>query len=459
MALNKEKTVFFCGIGGSGMMPLALIMLKKGFRVAGSDRGYDQGLSPEKFNNLTQMGVCLHPQDGSGLNNDVGVLVVSSAIEPSIPDVKISIEKGISIRKRADVLSEVFHLSNCSIGVSGTSGKSTVTGMIATILQECDFNPSMMNGGRVANLEDDGHTPVGNYLVGGGDSFVSEMDESDGTIDLFSPDIAVINNIALDHTSLDILENHFNQFIARSQKAVVANADNKRVMSLDLPENCMRFSLNEQNAQYFGYDLNPTPRGISFHIKGKIVRLSVPGEHNVYNALAALCVADNMGIAVDSAIAGLEKFTGIHRRLQFLGCTQNNVTIIDDFAHNPDKLAASLQTLKNFEGRLVILFQPHGFAPLQLMGKEMAQVFGRFLGKDDVLCIPEVYYAGGTVDRSVTSKDFVEMIKHEGVRHASWFETRLSIKPYIDDILRSGDRLVVMGARDDTLTDFAKSFL
>ncbi len=454
MPLDKDKSIFFCGLGGSGMMPLALILLARGFDVHGSDRAYDQNQTPEKFKKLQNLGIRLMPQDGSGLTKDTGVLVVSSAIEESVPDVKSAREYRILIRKRSDVLSELFHLSNCSIGVSGTSGKTTTTGMLSTILQECNLIPTMMNGGRVKNFEEKKHTSMGSLLVGGANYFVSEMDESDGSIDLFTPDIAVLNNIELDHVSLDQLKSHFQNFINRAQRGCVLNLDNDNVRDLIPPSHSVTYGIEHEGTTLAATDLRPRPDGINFQVNGRPVCLKVPGRHNVSNALAALSVAHILNLDQDKSIRALEHFTGIKRRLETIGITESGVIIIDDFAHNPDKISASLATLKEFDGRLIVMFQPHGFAPLRLMGQEMADVFNDYLGEEDILCVPEVYYAGGTVDRSVTSKDFVEMI-----HNAQWFSTREESGIFIKDTMHSGDRVVIMGARDDSLTVFAEAFL
>lgn len=457
MVLDKSKAYFFCGIGGSGMMPLALILLNRGYTVAGSDRAYDQGQSADKFEYLKSVGVDLFSQNGDGIGKST-VLIVSSAIESSIPDVQKAQEHDCLILKRADLLLELFDLSDCSVGVSGTSGKTTVTGMIATVLDGLDFNPTVMNGGRVKNLEDKPDVHMGSLLVGDGKYFLSEMDESDGSIDLFSPHISVLNNIELDHTSLDQLKNHFQNFIDRAKTGCVLNLDNDNVVSLDFPKNSLTYGIDNEKADLNAYDLSPMHDGIIFKVMNKNVRLKVPGAHNVSNALAALGTLKIMGVELERSIPALEKFTGIKRRLETLGCTPENITVIDDFGHNPDKIAASLRTLKEFDGRLIVMFQPHGFAPLRMLGKEMAEVFGEHLGEEDVLCIPEVFYAGGTVDRSVTGQDFVEMIRTYGVK-VHYFESREMITPFINNEVRSGDRIIVMGARDDTLTDFGMQFL
>ncbi len=459
MNIDKTKPIFFCGVGGSGMMPLALILRSKGYTVYGSDRDNDKNPNGSKFELLNDCGVKIFPQDGSGMDEQVGCLVVSSAIEDSIPDVAKAKSCEVLIRKRADILSELFHASDCSIGVVGTSGKTTVTGMIATILDGLNLNPTVVNGGRVKNLEENSKNMFGSLLVGSNDYFVSEVDESDGSIDLFSADIAVLNNIALDHTSIEKLIEYFQSFIDRSNKSCILNMDNNFVSELKITKPTITYGIDYKlDVDLRASDLKPTSYGVDFMVNDLPVKLKVPGKHNVSNALAALSVAKFLDIDLEKAIKSLETFSGIKRRLETIGTTKTNITVIDDFGHNPDKISASLSALKEFDGRLIVMFQPHGFAPLRTMGKEMAQSFGDNLSANDIVCIPEVYYAGGTVDRSVTSKDFVEMIKNNGCS-ASWFESRDTVETFIKSEMRDGDRIVIMGARDDSLTLFAKSFL
>ena len=187
------------------------------------------------------------------------------------------------------------------------------------------------------------------------------------------------------------------------------------------------------------------------------VHLKVPGEHNVMNALAAIAAASAAGIPLKESAKALQAFSGIHRRLEVIG-TLNNITVIDDFAHNPDKISASLKTLKEFDGRLVVMFQPHGFGPLKLMGKEIIDAFAEHFDKNDVILMPEVYYSGGTADRSVTSKDIIKSMTGKKL-NAHWFEDRDKILPFIKSEAKAGDRIVVMGARDDTLHTFARDIM
>ncbi len=187
------------------------------------------------------------------------------------------------------------------------------------------------------------------------------------------------------------------------------------------------------------------------------VRLPVPGRHNVANALSALGAARACGVPLGEAVSALEVFTGLRRRLEVAG-TVNGVTVIDDFAHNPDKIEATLATLHAFPGRLLVMFQPHGFGPLRLMKDAFVECFAANLHDGDVLIMPDPVYFGGTVDRSVSSGDIVEAVRARG-RSAWNLAERARCGDKLVELARPGDRIVVMGARDDTLSQFAAELL
>jgi len=460
-----SKSYFFCGIGGSGMAPLAAIMAAKGENVSGSDRAYDRGQSPEKFEKLQKAGITLFPQDGSGLSAATDTLIVSSAVEETIPDVKAALDQGIPIQKRAELLASLFNSYESGISIAGTSGKSTVTGMSAVMLAELDLDPTVMNGGAIRNFETmpEGGQSLPSMRIGTSDIFVTETDESDGSIALYEPAIAVVNNIALDHKPVEELTALFKSFIGRARHAVVLNFDDQalRDMTPYASAPVYSYAITDESADLTAHNIKYQSAGVRFTAKcdgqSHNVTLQVPGAHNVSNALAALSIARAMDIALQNAIPALEKFTGIARRLAVTGI-RAGITVIDDFAHNPDKISASLKTLKAFDGRLLVVYQPHGFGPLKLMGREIIESFAVHLTSGDQLLMPEVYYAGGTADRSVTSKDVIGWAKEKGI-DAHWFAMRDEILPYIKDHAREGDRIIVMGARDDTLTDFAYKIL
>src|ERR1700691_1131196 len=211
---------FCCGIGGSGMTPLALIIQARGGHVEGSDRALDQGRNAERFDFLRARGVLLHPQDGSGINRPGQILVTSAAVEESIPDVQPARRIGAVVTTRAKLLAQLFNGAALSVGIAGTSGKSTTVGMVGWILHCAGKSPTIMNGADMKNFVDPG-SPFVSARVGDGDIFVSEVDESDGSIALFKPAVAVVNNISLDHKPLEELRRLFRDFVAQAQTTVL----------------------------------------------------------------------------------------------------------------------------------------------------------------------------------------------------------------------------------------------
>jgi UDP-N-acetylmuramate--alanine ligase len=462
--MPQHGDYFFCGIGGSGMTPLALIIQARGGRVEGSDRALDQGRNGERFDFLRGRGVLLHPQDGSGIRRDSQILVTSAAVEETIPDVQAARRVGAAVMTRAQLLAQLFNHAALGIGVAGTSGKSTTVGMIGWILHRAGKSPTIMNGADMKNFIDP-DAPFASARVGDGDIFISEVDESDGSIALFEPRIAVVNNISLDHKSLDELRSLFRGFIAGAQTAVL-NLDNAETAALaaDLKlGQAVTYSLRKAAVDLFASAVIPAPTGIAFKVKlrdtGETVKvdLKVPGLHNVSNTLAALCVAKICGVGLAEAASYLGEFSGIRRRFEVVG-TANEITVIDDFAHNPDKIAATLQTLHAFPGRLLLMFQPHGYGPIRLMRAALADCFVRGLNDEDVLLMPEPVYFGGTVDRSVGSREIIGEIERHG-RNALVFPDRGSCGDALARLARRGDRIVIMGARDDSLSHFAHEVL
>ena len=460
--MTDRRDHFFCGIGGSGMLPLALIVQARGQLIAGSDRSRDQGRTPEKFAWLEANGATLFPQDGSGVVSAEQVVVASGAIEDTVPDIAAAKAVGATIVTRPQLLSQLFNAAPTSIGVAGTSGKSTITGMVAWILHQAGRDPTVMNGAVMKNFADADH-PFASALIGGETLFVAEVDESDGSIARYNATVAVVPNISLDHKSMEELRELFGGFTARAGKAVL-NLDNPETAALaqDLPAGkALTFSLGDDDADLVAHDLAPQPTGMTFTLSAegrrRPVVLNVPGAHNVANALAALGAVSALDVDLDQAIAALASFSGIRRRLEVVGA-RNGVTVIDDFAHNPDKIAATLKTLHAFPGRLLVMFQPHGFGPLKLMRTEFIEGFAGLMREDDVLLMPEPVYYGGTTDKSVSSRDIAEGVRAAG-RYAEALPTRDACGDRLVELARPGDRILIMGARDDTLSVFAADVL
>src|SRR5712671_547941 len=261
---------FFCGIGGSGMTPLALIIQASGSRVEGSDRALDQGRNFARFDFLRARGVLLHAQDGSGIRRAGQLLVTSTAVEETVPDVQAARRIGAAITTRAALLALLFNRAALRIGVAGTSGKSTTVGMIGWILHCAGRSPTIMNGADMKNFIDVG-SPFASARVGDGDIFVSEVDESDGSIAFFAPRVAVVNNISLDHKSLDELRSLFRDFVARAE-TVVLNLDNAETAALLpglKPGQAVTYSLAAAQADLVASLPVPSPTGIAFAVTAR----------------------------------------------------------------------------------------------------------------------------------------------------------------------------------------------
>lgn len=456
--MDAAKSYFFVGIGGSGMLPLALIVQGRGAAVAGSDRTLDQGRLAPKFEFLRQRGIALFPQDGSGLAGADQIVVASAAVEESVPDIVRAKAIGAQRLSRPQLLADLFNGAALPIAVGGTSGKSTVTGMIGWILHSCGRDPTVMNGAVMKNFVS-AQAPFASALVGNGDAFVSEVDESDGSIALYRPKIAVLNNITLDHKSLDELRRLFGDFAMKAETVVLnLDDDETRLLAAALPaQKLATYSFVDESAGLVGSDVAEEPWAISFKANGVPVRLRIPGRHNAENALAALAAARAAGITLEEAAAALAGFTGLRRRFEKVG-EANGVTVIDDFGHNPDKIAATLRTLHAFPGRLLVLFQPHGYGPLKTMKDELIATFAAGLAPGDLLVLTAPVYYGGTTDRSVGSADIVAGVSERG-RDAEHIPDRAEAARRLTALARPGDRIVVMGARDDTLTQLAEEMV
>ncbi|MEY4240009.1 MAG: hypothetical protein RL339_2610 [Pseudomonadota bacterium] len=456
---------FFCGIGGSGMLPLALILKGHGAAVAGSDRSRDQGRTPEKFAWLEREGFTLFPQDGSGISSAQQVLVASAAVEDTVPEMVRARELGCARMSRAELLARLFNAARRGVAIGGTSGKSTVTGMTGWILTATGRDPTIMNGAVMKNFAAP-DAPFASARVGQGDVFVSEVDESDGSIALYRPAVSVLLNVSLDHKSMEELRVLFGDFLAVSEVAAI-NADDPECLALaSRAKAVVRFGIASADAEIgiIPGSLIEAPTSVSATVNDRrdgsnhALSLKVPGRHNLANALAAIAAANAAGVSVADAVAALASYAGLARRFEIVGTSPSGVTVIDDFGHNPEKCAATLRTLKAHPGRVIAFFQPHGYGPLRQMGHELAEVFARLLGPEDVTLLCDPVYFGGTVDRSEGSERIVHLIREHGGQ-AEYVPSRADCGRFMADIARPGDRIVIMGARDDTLSAFAREVL
>ena len=459
------RPFFFCGIGGSGMLPLAQILKGRGAEVAGSDRSRDQGRTPEKFSALEAQCFTLFPQDGSGIVSKDQVLVASAAVEDTVPEMRRAADLGCLRMSRAELNAMLFNTSGAGLAVAGTSGKSTVTGMLGCILEATGRAPTIMNGAVMKNFVTP-ERPLASAVVGSDDLYLSEVDESDGSIALYRPSVGVLLNVSLDHKSMEELRELFGDFLERSAVAAINADDAEALALLDRASKAITFGIESQDAQIGvapGSIVDEPTRQSASVIDRRDgseheLSLAVPGRHNLSNALAAIAGAAAAGVALADAVAALAGYKGLARRFDIIGTSASGVTVIDDFGHNPEKCAATLRTLNAHPGRVIAFFQPHGYGPLRQMGRELAETFARELGPDDITIFCDPVYFGGTVDRSEGSERIVKLIAEAGGQ-ALHIPDREQCGAHIAQIAQPGDRVVVMGARDDTLTEFARSIL
>ena len=448
------KKVSFCGITGNGMSALAQILKLEGCDVRGSDLNIDMGLDGDhRREKLEAAGIKFFPQDGSGITDDLDTLYITSVINDQNPDVKAALAKGIKIQSRSDLLAEIFHSRKYGIAVGGTCGKTTTTAMIGYILNELGKKPCVINGGFFKNYASD--KGLANYIYNRGDICVIEADESDGSIRKYHPYIAVINNIGHDHKPLAELK----EFADHASHGVIVNYDCPHARSISRHPNTFSYSIADARANLFADNIGLTENGVSYAIEGKEFKLRLLGRFNVSNALAAISACMMLGIDKFEAAKVLEGFTGTERRLEYIGTSKHGgIAVYDDFAHNPQKIEASLGTLKEYPGRVIAVYQAHTPFSARNTGKEDGEVFGRTLDQDDILLMPDIYERIPERDTDISGADLVQYAKDNGV-NALYLETKDNVRNYILHNARPGDRIIVMGAHDNSLPDFCRNLL
>ena len=447
--------VSFCGISGSGMSSLAQILKLSGYEVQGSDRNFDLNLDMKSKEALEKLGIKIFPQNGSGITQDLDYVCASTAVEDTILDIKVAKEKGVPIKTRPELLSETFHNYRYGVAVGGTSGKTTTTAMIGYILDKAGKKPCVINGGLLRDYEN--NTGIPNIIFNKGNICVVEADESNGSIDLYNPYISIIANISADHKSLDELVTLFQNLAHRTKHSVVINDDYDLCHKISHP-NLKRFSLKNPKAEFYASNIKPLPNGTQYDYNGKTYTLNLIGAFNVANALSALAVCSELGVTPEEAAGILQGFHGTKRRLEIVG-VKNNITVIDDFAHNPDKIKASVSALRQYQGRLIIMFQPHGFGPMRSLGKEIMQEFVNNMDSEDILVMPEIFFVGGTVTKDISSLDLINYSHTLGKQNSYYFPDKIQAAKFMVENAHPGDRLIIMGARDNTLTELCHNIL
>lgn len=444
----------YAGIGGSGMSALAQFQVMSGGEASGSDRSFDRGEREESRAQLERLGIVIHPQDGSGVRGGPAALVVSTAVESEVPDVAAARAASVPVIHRSEMLAH-FVRTHRTIAISGTSGKSTVVAMTFEILEGAGRSPSVITGGDLRTLQARG--AWGNAWRGSSDLLVVEADESDGSLVRYEPAVGVVLNLERDHKEMSEVAAMFAEFLSRTRESrVVGEAENLAAFAAG----ATTFGVGP-GARIRGGAIEDRPEGSRFEVDGVAFTLPVPGRHNVTNALAAIAACRAVSVPLADMVEPLARYQGVDRRFQVVGVV-DGIEVVDDFAHNPSKLEAAIATARTRVrargGRVLAVYQPHGYGPTRFLRPDFVRSFAAALREEDRLWLLEVFYAGGTAQRDFSAADIVAEIAARGARaefapSRAWLIERLAAEA------RPQDLVLVMGARDPSLTTMARDLV
>jgi UDP-N-acetylmuramate--alanine ligase len=445
----------FSGIAGAGTSVLARLMREQGHEVQGSDRSFDQGQNGELAAELTADGIALKPQDGRAITRAIDRLVFSTSVESDTAEMQAARALGVELMSRPTLLAEVVNGARPGVAIAGTSGKSTVTGMVAWIARQAGFPATVLGG---AALVGDG--PGGCFLAGpAGGPVVAETCESDGTLPLYRAALGVIHNISRDHGEVSTLRPQFEAFAANS-RALLVNAGCAEAARIGRAARARTYG-TAADADWPLRVASSGPeraRGV-LHLPGGEIPLDLtqPGAHNLENAAVAALVALELGIPAERIAVGLARFPGVARRFQLVGVTRAGIRVIDDYAHNGEKIRAAITTAQAGCQRLLAVFQPHGFGPARLLRPELKEFLPRLLRPQDRFCYAEIFYAGGTVVKDIGSRMLADDLPSDlGCGYAADHQ---AVVRWAVEHSRRGDTVLIMGARDPDLPALARRVL
>lgn len=439
------KRVHFIGLGGAGMSGIARIMLARGVWISGSDAKDSSVLA-----GLRTLGAEVFIGHQTSNLGSADVLVVSSAIDELNPELVAAKKKGISILPRAEALALLMSESK-SIAVAGTHGKTTTTSMLTVALQQAGLDPSFAIGGMINRGGTNAHQ-------GSGDIFVAEADESDGSFLAYKPFGAIITNIELDHVDhfpdLAAVNRSFLAFVNSIQAGgfLIVGIDSPGAVHLlsQIERSDIEIITYGESADYSISHLSLQPGESHARITklGKVIgelSLSIPGQHNIENALAALVAGLKFGAPVVELLRGLESFSGAKRRFENKGSV-NGVTVIDDYGHHPTEVRVTLETAKRFigTGKVIVIFQPHRYSRTAMFVSEFAQV----LGIADQIFLLEIYAASETAIPGVSSIQIANAMASSKVK----FEpSMIDVVNLAVEAAQPGDLIITLGAGDVNL--------
>ena len=449
--INDFNNIFFIGVAGTGMSAIGQYLAGIGKNISGSDRYF----LPDTYNatkeKLETEGIKCFLQNGEGITDQTDLVVVSTAVEDTVPEVQKAKQLNITIIKRSELLA-IIAASKRTIAVGGTSGKSTTSAMLFDILEYAGLQPCIISGAGLVSIIKQGK--IGNAKVGAGEWLVIEADESDGSIVQYHPEVGLLLNIDKDHQEIDELMNIFGTFRSNTKKLFVVNQSNH--LSKQLSTNSQQDFSTDENSEvgFVAKNFQQEGLSISFVIHNSSFVLNTVGKHNMENAVAATAVANQLGIDLDTCAAALKNYEGIYRRHQILG-NKNGVWVIDDYAHNPAKCAASIAACQYIAPKVIAWFQPHGYGPTRFLRNDFVKEIAAVLRPHDEIWMSEIFYAGGTAVKDISANDLIMDIKALG-ENAFFVENRNEFVETARPHLTNNCVLLLMGARDPSLEIFGK---
>jgi UDP-N-acetylmuramate--alanine ligase len=445
--LKNFRHVHCIGIGGIGLSAIAEIFINRGYRISGSDMK-----ESDITDKLISQGAVIYLGHRAKNIGDADLVVYSSAVSQDNPEIVAAIEKGIPTASRAEVLGALMKEYENSIAIAGTHGKTTTTSMVSLILENCGKDPTILVGGNLQEIK-------GNVKVGNSGYFVTEACEYMDSFLNLCPKIEIILNIDSDHLDyfkdIEHIASSFDKFarLVPENGTVIAYDANPFVNSIidDLGSNVVTFGFSER-CDFYASDIEFNPSGIpSFQVNhgGEVLctmQLSIPGEHNIANALAAFACCYGLGVPVESIVSTLESYTGTQRRFDVIGITQNGITIVDDYAHHPTEIKATLKAAKNVPHKeLWCLFQPHTYTRTLALFDEFAESFD----EADKIVMAEIYAAREKNIYKISSRELVDEIKRvHPDKDIYYFGNFDEIASFVINNARSGDLVITMGAGD-----------
>lgn len=443
----KNKTFHFIAIGGVGQSALAKILAIKGYKVSGSD------IKESKYTKMLEnLGVKISIGHNSDNINKNQIIVLSSAIKENNPEYIKAKELNLPIYHRSDILKLISKEYPCFIGFSGTHGKTTTSSLCSYILDNIGANPAYAVGGIVSGLDTNANTDKTSKI------FIAELDESDGTIIKYSPDYIVINNLEPDHFDFykngeEDLINQFNKFFnnLKATSKIFINIDdlgNQKFLKTVDVKNLITYSIKDKNADYFADEIKVSDKYNLFQLykKGEFltdIKTSIKGVHNVYNTLAVISVLIEKGFNIKDLIEPLFSFSGAKRRFETV--YNNKATIIDDYAHHPTEIKATMNSAKKqTSSKITIIFQPHRYTRLKALWDEFLNSFDLA----DNLFVVDTYSAGDKYDEEFNSENFAKKINHKNVKYIKGDIEKAATE--IFKYLKENDYIITVGAGDVT---------